>query len=214
MGKAGAEDSGNEPVRRRPNATIASELIEATVKVIDNDGEVAVRVQDIVSTVGVPIPVLYRIFGNREGLIHAAQLERLSHELKLEVQEFTKAVATVNSAQEFRALVDASLESLSLPQRRGQRWKRVNVLGSTYGRPELAAAVARIHDDSTRSMAALLILPQRRGWLRDGLDLEAFAAWFAGLTTGRVLIELGESTVNENAFDEMTVLAVRHVLFG
>jgi hypothetical protein len=118
------------------------------------------------------------------------------------------------SPQQFRTLIDLILASLDRPERRSSRWKRVNVVGSTYGRPDLAVAVSRLQTSAVRGIAHALRGPQKNGWLRDGLDLEAFAAWFAGQTMGRVLIELGSSDVDESAWNSISADAVRHALLA
>ena len=86
------------------------------------------------------------------------------------------------------------------------------MVGSTYGRPDLAVAVSELQSSAVRGIANALRGPQENGWLREGLDLEAFAAWFAGQTMGRVLIELGNSDIDESAWNSISADAVRHVL--
>src|SRR5258706_1469302 len=97
--------------RRRRSAT-AHSLLQATIEAIDVGGEAAVRVQEIADTAGVQIPILYRRFGSREGLIQAAQIERLSRALGREMEELAAAMDTVATADQFRALIDAILASL------------------------------------------------------------------------------------------------------
>jgi hypothetical protein len=88
------------------------------------------------------------------------------------------------------------------------------VVGSTYGRPDLAVAVSKLQTRAVQGIAHALQRPQESGWLRDDLDLEAFAAWFAGQTMGRVLIELGGSEIDDSAWNSISADAVRHVLLG
>jgi hypothetical protein len=88
------------------------------------------------------------------------------------------------------------------------------VIGSTYGRPELAAAVALLQSRTIRGIADALRRPQLQGWLRKDLDLEAFAAWFAGQIMGRIVIELGDSEIDQSAWNSISADAVRHVLLG
>src|SRR5258707_10478653 len=88
--------------RRRRSAT-AHSLLQATIDAIDMGGEAAVRVQEIADAAGVQIPILYRQFGSRDGLIQAAQIERLSRALAREMDELGAAMATVASAGQFRA---------------------------------------------------------------------------------------------------------------
>ncbi|MEA3184323.1 MAG: hypothetical protein QOJ74_800 [Ilumatobacteraceae bacterium] len=197
----------------RRSAT-ADRLLEAAIGAIDTGGEAAVRVQEVADAAGVQIPILYRQFGSRDGLIQAAQVERLSRTLGREMDDLASAMDAVATAEEFRALIDAVLASLDGAERRTARWKRVNVVGSTYGRPDLAVAVSKLQTRAVQGIAHALQRPQESGWLRDDLDLEAFAAWFAGQTMGRVLIELGGSEIDDSAWNSISADAVRHVLLG
>jgi len=195
-------------------SAVAQRLIDATVAAIDTDGEASVRVQEIVAEAGAQIPALYRNFGNREGLVQAAQINRLIRDLDTELGLVTIAMDSVRNGEEFRDLVGATLARISSPDRRALRWKRINVLGSTYGRPELAEAVGELEAAAIEKIAIALSRAQEAGWIRAELDLEAFASWFAGQMLGRILIELGEPRVNPDAWDSIAAEAINHILFG
>ncbi len=197
-----------------PTADVARQMIDATVAIIDERGEAAVRVKDIIEAAGVQVPVLYRHFGSREGLVQAAQVARMVRDIDLQIAQVTAAIESIETFEEFLGFADVVLASLSDPERRRQRFERLSVLGSAYGRPALASEVARLQKSYLASTAALLRTPQERGWLADGLDIEAFASWFAGAMLGRVIIELGEPGLDEGAYDAIVADAVRHVLFG
>ena len=65
--------------RARQNRAIEKidALIEATVRVLETEGEAGVRVAAICDRVGVSYGSVYHHFGDREGLIRAAQFARL-----------------------------------------------------------------------------------------------------------------------------------------
>jgi AcrR family transcriptional regulator len=195
-------------------SAVAQRLIDAAVAAIDTDGEASIRVQEIVAEAGAQIPALYRNFGNREGLVQAAQIDRLVRDLDTEVGLVMTAMNEVQDGDEFRALVDATLQRISNPERRALRWKRISILGSTYGRPALAEAVGELEAAAIQKIAAAFRRPQELGWIRADLDLEAFASWFAGQTLGRILIELGEPRVDSAAWDAIAAEAVTHILFN
>ena len=198
----------------RPRPEVAQRLVDATIEVIDTRGETAVRVQEIVSTVGTQIPVLYRHFGNREGLVQAAQADRLHDAITSDLRYVATLFETATTAEEFRSLVDVVLAIASDPERADVRAKRINMLGSTYARPALTAAVAQIQSRSVDAIAEVFAPAQQQGWIRPELDLAAFAAWFAGQMLGRLLIELGDSQVDGEVWNELSASAVRHLLFG
>ncbi|HEY0519552.1 MAG TPA: helix-turn-helix domain-containing protein, partial [Ilumatobacteraceae bacterium] len=74
----------------RPHA--ARRVLEAAIEAIDAGGEHAVRVQDIADQAKVQVPILYRHFVNRDGLIQAAQLERISRQVDTELRDLAAAI--------------------------------------------------------------------------------------------------------------------------
>jgi len=195
-------------------APSAQRILDAAILAIDERGEAALRVQDIVRVAGVQVPVLYRYFGNREGLVQAAQLERLRRDLRSEMATIHAALDDATSAEEFRALMDAVLQRVVSAERRTPRARRVNVLGSTYGRPQLVAQVAAAQHVAIDGIADLLRRPAELGWLRDDLDVSTFATWLAGAAIGRIVAELDPDRVDFATYDEMWLDAIRFTLFG
>lgn len=182
--------------------------------IIEEHGEAAVRVKDLCDDVGVAVTSLYHFFGSREGLIEAAQVERYGRELRRASSELAHQVALCRSQREFRTLIRRTLDVLCSSERAGARMNRVNVLGSAQGRPELAQALAvaqaKFHDDLGRALQT----PRDRGWIRPDIDLPTLSAWLFGLVTGRVLIEIGDTHVDERAWNRFAHDAVNAVLFG
>ncbi len=212
--QASSRSQGQGLLLERPRPEIAQKLVDATIAVIDARGETAVRVQEIVATVGTQIPVLYRHFGNREGLVQAAQADRLQDALAVDLAVVSERFAGATNAEEFRTVLDEVLELASDPARAEVRSRRLNMLGSTYARPALAAVVNQIQIRAIDAIAEVFARPQREGWIRAELDLHAFAAWFAGQMIGRTLIELGDPGVDGRAWNAVSASAVRHLLFG
>lgn len=192
----------------------AQRILNAAVDVIDERGEAALRVQDIVRDAGVQVPVLYRHFGNREGLVQAAQLERLRRDLRSEMAVLHATIDTAGSAEEFRTLMDTILARITSPDRRPPRARRVNVIGSTYGRPELVTQVADAQRVAIESIADLLARPVELGWLREGFEPRTFATWLAGTAIGRIVPELDPDRVDVEAYDELWLDTARFALFG
>ena len=73
-----APKSSDTLVPRHPTA---ERLLEAAIRSMDADGEAGLRVDAVVSEAGVTIPVLYHHFGNREGLVRAAHVVRITRAL-------------------------------------------------------------------------------------------------------------------------------------
>ena len=195
-----------------PRHPTAQRLIDAAIRAMDADGEAGLRVDAIVADAGVTIPVLYHHFGNREGLVRAAHVARLRQSLDQAIDDLELALTLVHDRAGFLAMFDALLERVFLPNR--DRYIRVNVLGATYGRPDLQAEVAALQRERWASVAEMLAEPQRKGWIRADLDLVVFVGWLFGLLMSRVLMDLQEGSMETSPWDEYTLAAVHTVMCG
>jgi AcrR family transcriptional regulator len=118
------------------------EILRLTVEAIDLGGEGGVYVAEIAKASHVAVTSIYHFFQNREGLIEAAQASRFAREFTVNANAFADEVNKCATQEEFRALMRQSLPSFFGPDGARRRADRVNVLGSTYNRPSLTAAVS------------------------------------------------------------------------
>lgn len=188
-------------------------ILELAVAAIDAGGEAEIRVNHIVAEAGVTPPVLYYHFGNRDGLVIAAQIERYTRQTQADITAIGRAVAKCESSDELRKTLLITW-SRSLAQRAESRWRRTSVVGSAYARPELAAAVAKAQDDIVEALVEILEPCRERGWLRDGIDLMSTVAWHHSLLIGRAYIEHGAQQVDAVEWDRLTLDALEWAFFG
>ena len=188
-------------------------ILDLAVEAIDEGGEAAVRVSRIVADAGVTQPVLYYYFGNRDGLVVAAQIERYTRQTKADIAAIGRAVGKCESSDELRQALLITW-SRSLAQRSESRWRRISVIGSAYARPQLAAAVAQAQDEIVKGLFEILEPCRQRGWLRDGIDLTSTIAWHHSLLISRVTIEQGTQEVDSTEWDRLTLDALERAFFG
>ena len=188
-------------------------ILELAVASIDAGGEAEIRVNHLVAEAGVTPPVLYYHFGNRDGLVIAAQIERYTRQTHADVAAIGRAVAMCESKEQLRKTLIITW-SRSLAQRSESRWRRTSVIGSAYARPELEAAVAAAQDEIVVLLVEILEPCRQRGWLRDGIDLVSTIAWHHSLLIGRVHIEHGTQQVDPAEWDRLTIEALERTVFG
>ena len=188
-------------------------ILDLAVEAIDSGGEAALRVNHIVTELGVTQPVLYYHFGSREGLVIAAQTERYIRQTRIDLDAIGRAVARCESADDLRTTLRITWER-SLVERAESRWRRTNVLGSAYARPELEAAVATAQDAIVVGLVEILGPCHQRGWFREGIDLPSTIAWHHSLLIGRVHIEHGAHQGDPAEWDRLTLEALDRAFFG
>jgi AcrR family transcriptional regulator len=189
-------------------------ILDEAIRIIEANGEAGLRVHDIEVAVEVTPPSIYHFFGSREGLVSAAQAERLVRSFA----EFNAVSASILRGVSSRAeLRDAFLNILTMiydPSRSLARQQRLFALGSVEGRPELAVVLGEAARGFLRQLSESLQVFKDIGWTRPDLDLEAFIQWLAGQILGRVYIEIGCEPAPNPAWDAISIDAVMFVAFG
>jgi AcrR family transcriptional regulator len=190
----------------------SEKILEAAIAVIELHGESAIAVRSVARDAGVSYTSIAHFFGDRTGLIEAAQAERYRRTWLTSVPNLALAVAGCRSAEEFRVVLEAVMDGTFLPDRSVFRLARVHAIGNAQDRPGLAAKLVEINDQLQSQFAAILVGPQEKGWIRSDLNLHMVAAWYMGQLDGRVLIELGGRHVDESAWNEISKQAVLGLL--
>lgn len=188
-------------------------ILDLAVEAIDRGGEAAIRVKHIVAEVGVTPPVLYYHFGSRDGLVVAAQAERYTRRHKAEITAMRPLVEGCTSREELKEFL-LTLWSGIFAENSETRWRRINVLGSAYARPELTAEVARAQDEVIDGLFEILEPCLDRGWLRNGIDLKSALTWQYSILSARAFIEHGAEHVDPAEWDRLTLEAFQQVFFG
>ena len=190
-------------------------ILDATVDLLAQQGESTIRIVDVTDRTGVGISSIYHFFGSREGLVAAAQAERLARSVRELLDLAAELLGPASTAEEFHARLGDLHRLLCDPSMAAIRLARFNAIGSTYGRPQLAVEINSIGDDLCTRLAALLKPAQARAWMRQDVDLEAVVAWTFGHFLGRTVIELGrEPSPIGTEWDRLALEAAGTVYFG
>ena len=189
-------------------------ILEATIGIINERGEAAVRIVDIQSACDVTAPSIYHFFGNREGLVIEAQTERLLRSFDENDFLIDAVIERVSSLVEAREALHAFLSSIWMPARIPARARRLSAMGAAVGRPALAARFdeeIRQYVDVRSSKLAPL---QERGWILPDADLHAINYLLIGVIFGRVYLEIGGDSGPFPAWESATERAIAFLLFG
>jgi AcrR family transcriptional regulator len=200
-------------IKHASGLSTRDEILRLTVEAIDGAGEGGVHVSEIAKASNVAVTSIYHFFDNREGLIEAAQASRFAREFTVNANAFSDEVAKCSNQEEFRALLRQSLPSFFGPDGARRRADRVNVLGSTFNRPSLTAAVSDRIVEATIELSKPLHIAQNKGWIRQDLNVENLAAWYIATITSYAIVELTPAT-REFDWVNTFVEAADYLLFG
>ena len=202
-------------VNPMPESEVAQRLLAAASEVIETSGEASLRVQEIVEIAGVQAPVLYRHFGNREGLVQSAHLARFIRELADEGEMFSILAGQADSKEEFRAHFDTLVHAAAHPSRRERRRTRLEVLGSAMSRPELSELISRVQASTYSKVVDTSASAQARGWVRADVEPVSFVSWASSAMLGLSAVEhYGASANPETWWIRYHSEACAAILFG
>jgi len=205
-----ATRSGRRDGRSR---TTRERVIDVVLEVLEHGGESAVRIDDIRDRSGVSIGSLYHHFGDRDGLIVAAQLRRFARYAEAEIAALSTIVERSRDLDEFRRVIRQLTLRTASELRVAERWGRIGVLGSTVGRPALRHEIRMVQTRLTDEFQAHIAQGQVRGFFRSDLDARAIALFVEAYTLGLALNDVDEHAVSERAWQKV-VWSVLEGLFA
>jgi AcrR family transcriptional regulator len=183
-------------------------VLEVVTEQLEDGGEGAVRVGDVRNRSGVSIGSIYHHFGDRDGMISAAQVHRFARYAEAEIGALSEIVQRSADIHAFRSAVRQLTLHTASSLRASQRWGRIGVLGSTIGREDLAAEVRAVQTRLTDEFQAHVAQGQARGFFRSDLDARAIAAFIEAYSLGLALNDLDEYQVDEQAWEQVVWAAL------
>jgi len=138
------------PVQARAYATVR-QAIDAAATLIEERGEDRVRIQDVVERSGVSAGSLGHHFGDREGLLAAALMERFDRAAEARDRSFA---LDASDPARFADAMARMVASSAAGERDAWRLARIRALAYARHRPELRAAIVASLGNLERGMAA------------------------------------------------------------
>lgn len=187
-------------------------VLAVAIAQLEAGGEALVRIDDIRDRSGVSIGSIYHHFGDRDGVIAAAQLRRFSQYAEAEVAALSEIVRRSRSLSEFRKSIRQLTRRSQSEFSTGVRWARLGVLGSLIGREALREEVRAIQTTLTDGFQAHVAQGQARGFFRPDLDPRAVAVFIEAYSLGAVLNDLDLHGVNERAWEKVIWVVLEGLL--
>ena len=189
-------------------------VLQAAIAIVEAEGEAPLRVDRVAEMAGYTKPVIYHHFGDREGLIIAAQIERYRRGLQTGLEQVSKAIESCESFDEFVAIVRAWIESFGTPEGIERRRIRMEVLGSAISRPRLRESVVAANREHMTIVGSLFSFARDRGWLALDFPVEDLAVWCTGVVLGRHLSETDPEFFDPVQYDRITDAVLTAAIFG
>jgi AcrR family transcriptional regulator len=189
-------------------------IVEAAIAAIEVGGEAGLRIDAVAREAGITKPSIYYFFGDRDGLVAAAQAERYRRSLLNGLVEAIELTRAATSRQEFEALLPAYVDTVMAAAGARRRAERIQVLGSAVSRPRLTEEVTAATERALELTTELVQIPVERGWATPAYDADAIALWWLSNSQGRHLVDLVANERLHMQWRVMTIAMLRHLFFG
>ena len=188
------------------------QILHIVAKIIDKGGEKAVRIRDVCAASKKTPPTIYRLFGDRNGLIMEAQSYRFTLNQTVLIKDFAAAVYSAKDKSEFVKIAHQNLNFMFSLKRQNFRSMRLEVLGSAQSNKKLAVEINKAQSIANEFGAQPFRFAQARGWINDDFDPEIYIAWLTGMVNARVIIELNGKHPKSSEWDKIAMRSICVVL--
>lgn len=189
-------------------------ILEAAITAIDQGGEASLRIDSIAEAAGITKPSIYHFFGDRDGLVAAAQAERYRRSVLSGLEDAIEATLALNSRGEFEKLLPVYVDIAMDPAGAMRRAGRIQVLGSAVSRPKLTEEVVDATKRAMELTTRVVEIPIERGWIDADVDADAIALWWISLTLGRHLFDLVDDQRLHERWRDIALANLRYLYLG
>lgn len=178
-------------------------VVDATVRILEREGEKAVRIAEICDVTGVSYGTVYHHFGDRNGLIRAAQFARLSDQPGRDIGAFREALNGGDPAADFISSLMRICRAIADPSRGPVRLVRTSVIASALNDPEFLPTLSELESTIMSDLIDVIERAQELGIADPSLDPTALAAYLEAVSYGLVLAEVSEHRPDPDALAEV-----------
>ena len=173
------------------------EIVEKTIALLERDGAVGFRIEDLIAQTGISKSSLYLHFGDRDGLIAVALESAFVRDVRVNVDGaiaiFSKAKTRKQMKQAIPTLVDAALNL-----RNDARWQRVMVLSSARHRKDLFTRISDSQIMFNSALEEIVRDKQQLGIIRNDLDAREIGVLTQAAIFGRIFRDLDSKMKGAN----------------
>jgi len=189
-------------------------ILDATVALIEQGGESAVRLRAIAQRVGITQPTLYHYFSDRETLIVAAHARRLKVNLATTINPFLAAVRNCTTQEEFLEVLLGVYYHSYQPDRVVVREVRAELIGASIQREKLRIEVINELNSSLAEAVDAIQFAKDKGWLRPDIDTRAFALFNLSLISSLVFPEIQKDRTLTDHWKQLAIEAITSIVMN
>ncbi len=186
----------------RADATVDA-VVDAAIEIIEQDGPEHLTIAAITARTGVSHGAVYHHFGDRDGVVRAAQFARLTRQPGEDIAALGFGVDASATVEQFRGVVRLMAERLTTSDRDHVRLVRASVLTAAERDPELGRAVHELESGVADDLIAVLTRALDRGLIDPALDVRAVSALLEAVSFGLLLVRYIDDSPTPDALADV-----------
>lgn len=175
-------------------------ILDETIRVIEAEGDPAVRVAKVAHAAGVTQGMVTYHFRTRSRLIAEAHAERFAATMNDDIAVATEAVKTITTREQAADLIANLTRAVVSSIRAEARRTRMSVLGYAITNAELAEQVTVIQTRLFDEFTTVFEIAQERGVIRSDISPRAIVTLVSAYSLGLVLSDFDR---NASSPDEL-----------
>ena len=173
---------------KKDDKVVRRKIVVAAFAVLQEVGASRFKVAKVAEKAGVSNTLLYYYFDGKHALIAAAYAQSYADILERDLELTRMVFETSDTATEMYANVITRYAAAL--QDREMRRRRLDALSAAQHDPVVAREITPKQREFTDELRSLVIGIRDRGWLPEGLDVEAFMMMMMSLPFGLVFQDL------------------------
>lgn len=170
-------------------------ILDETIKVIEAEGDPAVRVAKVAHAAGVTQGMVTYHFRTRSRLIAEAHAERFASTMNDDIAVATEAVKAITTREQTADLIANLTRAVVSTVRAEARRVRISVLGYAVTEKELAEQITLIQTRLFDEFTTVFEIAQQRGLIRADVAPRALVTLVSAYSLGLVLTDFDRSPV-------------------
>lgn len=177
-------------------------------------GSVKFSLDRVLERSGVSRSSVYHHFGNRDGLIAAAEVEQFTSLMMNGVEYVRERLLKLTSIDEWLQEIEEMLQLDGGVSARDRRIRRISSIVVAQQNPDLHASLTKVQMEGTRHLAESMQMLVELGLMHPTAPILGIAHLFQSILVGRVLVDLDEDPEASEQWTFAAFEALRHLING
>ena len=175
-------------------------IVQSALDEIEKNGIVGLRVADVASSAGISVPLIYKYFRDRDGLLAVVLSETLTSFYMADIARMRALIDATTGPVDVTKLAELMPMPSEVSRKRYRRL-RVMAIAASYDIPRLAEAMAhnqRLMNDATTE---LVVAARQQSGCTSKVPVNAVTALFQALAFGMAIHDgLGEAVTSDKQY--------------